>query len=500
MSFVRPLLILAGCLVAAHSLAAQTKYKAIWEPANFKQDLTLFSVFFVTPDIGWASGNNGTIIKTVDGGNTWTAQLGGDAQNDARAITDLRFVDQHTGFAVQSTGVGDHTLLRTTDGADWSATGTVGQNRGDYIFISSDVGFQSAQNQIQATQDAGRTWKPVMNCALSVDVRGLTRNAQCQMEDFQFPTLQVGYAMGSSPAQGVFLAKTENGGASWELWRVLPDESGHEGHLFFTDANHGVMCLIGGKFFATSDGGKTWSGIAGTDCGGKPAIHFADPEVGMTVVADKWNYTSDGGRHWSSRAMNFPAHVYGFSVPRRDRAYAVGDHGMVYRYRLVPVTYSVPNMINSVIVGTFDSPLDVQVEQLLAATHSAGISGTGGSQVASAVPVSATASATSGGLKKAPAQGGNTLGKLQALLDAIGASMPQFLSRYRNVNLVFEGARTSASLPGWFETVKQGFATFRSSSDKSAASAALAQMMSAADSLKTETRLAFQKSPSAHTP
>lgn len=498
---------------ASAQAGAQPRYKAVWEPVNFKQDLTLFSVFFVTPDIGWAAGDNGTIIKTTDGGATWTPQLGGDAQNDARAISNLRFVDQNTGFAVQSTGVGDHTLLRTTDGENWSATGTVGQHRGDYIFTSSTVGFQSAKNQIFATQDAGKRWQPVMPCAMSVDVGGLTRNVQCEMEHFQFPTPDVGYAMGSAPGNiGVFMAKTENGGASWNLWMVLPGESGHEGHLFFTDANNGVMCLIGGKLFATSDGGKNWRGIAGTECGGKPEIRFADPEVGMTAVADKWNYTSDGGKHWSSRAMRFPAHVYGFSLPRRDRGYVVGDHGMVYRYRVVPVTYSAPNAVDAPIVGTFASPLDVQVEQLLSEARAAGSSeggaaGSSGSGAAgsesAAAPATGSSSASKGTgspTRKAASSGGNTLAKLQALLDAVGASVPQFLSRYRNLNLVYEGARTSAALPGWLETVKEGFATFRSAPDRTTAKAALTQMLSAADSLKTETRLAFQKPPSGGQP
>jgi hypothetical protein len=48
--------------------------------------------------------------------------------------------------------------------------------------------------------------------------------------------------------------------------------------------------------------------------------------------------------------------------------------------------------------------------------------------------------------------------------------------------------------------VKEGFATFRTASDKNAAAGALAQIMRAADSLKTETKLAFQKTPASHAP
>jgi photosystem II stability/assembly factor-like uncharacterized protein len=482
--------------------SALTTVKGIWEPVNYKQDLELQSVYFVTPDIGWASGVAGTIIKTTDGGATWTPQLGGDPQNDARRISDLRFVDQNNGFAVQNTGTGDYVLLHTTDGNNWEASGSIAQHFGDYAFVSPTVGVQAtARNDIQHTDNAGKTWKPAMKCALSVDVGGLSRNAQCNIESFHFPTPNVGYAIGPflGGIKGVAVAKTENAGQSWNLWTVLPDESGHEGHIFFTDEQNGVACLIGGHFFSTSDGGKTWHGIAGADCGGKPAVRFADPEVGWTV-ADKWNYTSDGGKHWSSRPATFPARVEAFSLPRRDRGYVVGAHGMVFRYRIVPASYSAPNTIDAPIVGTVNSPLDVQVEQLVTETQSlvgadvatGAVSGGG-----SATELASTTAGSSSGTRRG---GGNTLAKIQALLDAVGASVPQFLSRYRNLNLVFEGARTSASLPGWFETVKEGFASFRTASDKNAAANALAQIKSAADSLKTETKLAFQKTPTSHAP
>jgi len=487
----------------------QPRVKGIWEPANYKQDLTLESVFFVTPDIGWAAGAAGTIIKTTDGGTTWTPQLGGDPQNAARSISDLKFVDQNNGFAVQNTGIGDYGLLHTTDGQNWEASGTIAQHYGDYAFVSPTVGVQATtHSDIQRTDDAGKTWKPAMKCALTVDVGGLSRNAVCDIEAFHFPTPNVGYAIGpfKGGIKGVAVAKTENAGQSWNLWSVLPDESGHEGHIFFTDEQNGVACLIGGHFFSTSDGGKTWHGIAGADCGGKPAVRFADPEVGWTV-ADKWNYTSDGGKHWSSRPVKFPARVLAFSLPRRDRGYVVGDHGMVFRYRIVPVSYSAPNAVEAPIVGTVNSPLDTQVDQLVAETQS--LAATGGSsagaggsasQGSTVTAGSSQSSAAGGGKSATPRSSGSTLAKIQALLDAVGASVPQFLSRYRNLNLVFEGARTSASLPGWFQTVKEGFATFRSASDKNAAAGALAQIISAADSLKTETRLAFQKAPASHAP
>jgi hypothetical protein len=36
-----------------------------------------------------------------------------------------------------------------------------------------------------------------------------------------------------------------------------------------------------------------------------------------------------------------------FSLPARDRAYVVGDHGMVYRYRIVPIEYSAKGILDA---------------------------------------------------------------------------------------------------------------------------------------------------------
>src|SRR5437868_1649275 len=151
-------------LVAAIPLAAQTqpKFKAIWEPVNVKEDLELGSVYFVTPDEGWVAGgrnalNGGVILHTKDGGANWETQLG-DPQSGDRAYSGVRFLAPKLGFAVQSTGVGDHLLLRTTDGATWAPVGTVAQHRSDYRFTSAENGFVAAGAFIDRTRDGGKKW------------------------------------------------------------------------------------------------------------------------------------------------------------------------------------------------------------------------------------------------------------------------------------------------------------------------------------------------------
>ena len=126
---------------------------------------------------------------------------------------------------------------------------------------------------------------------------------------------------------------------------VLPGEDPREGSIYFTDDNHGSL-LTGEKFFYSNDGGKTWTGATG-QAEGKPRIEFADAKVGWTIHYQKMNYTTDGGQHWITRDIQFPASVEEFSIVRPDSGYAVGAHGMVYRYRVVPADYTAAHGINA---------------------------------------------------------------------------------------------------------------------------------------------------------
>jgi photosystem II stability/assembly factor-like uncharacterized protein len=269
----------------------------------------------------------------------------GDPQSGDRAYHDLRFVGPNIGLAVQSTGVGDHQLLRTTDGQHWAPVGTVGQHRTDYQFTSSDVGFYTAGTDIYRTRDGGKKWDRMYQCRVKAEMNGLTRDVNCEFAQMSFVDANIGYAMSQSigGAAGLVIAKTEDGGATWTPWVVLPGEDGKEGALHFFDANTGVM-RAGAKIFRTTDGGKTWAGVPG-QIGGKPDVEFADAEVGWMMRYRAMLYTTDGGQSWVSRDIAFPASVDAFTLAQRDRGYAVGAHGMVYRYRIVPMEYTSKGML-----------------------------------------------------------------------------------------------------------------------------------------------------------
>src|SRR5229473_1345081 len=70
----------------------------------------LNGVSFVNASIGTATGGLGTILRTVDGGETWTTQPSGTSLN----LGGVSFVDERTGTVVGARG----TILRTIDGGE----------------------------------------------------------------------------------------------------------------------------------------------------------------------------------------------------------------------------------------------------------------------------------------------------------------------------------------------------------------------------------------------
>jgi photosystem II stability/assembly factor-like uncharacterized protein len=338
------------------------KFKAIWEPINYPADVTLTDVFFVDSQSGWiaGSGKGGFILHTKDGGDHWTIQIG-DPQSSDPPIGSLRFLDKQHGWAIQG-----KKLLRTSDGESWEQIGDLPNHWDvvDYLFLSPDEGVLLDGNnnvaRILRTKDAGKHWTevlPTTACHATIQVKGLSRDAQCVLKAIHFPTTSIGYAVGGTGADfdTLFVVSTQDGGNNWRIAKVVDVGEvwiggawGANHGLFFTDQVTGFLSLgkASGpaKLVATQDGGQTWRGLVAS-----PGLRFCfpDPQVGWSFEYKRLNYTTDGGKRWTSREFSFPAALRGFSLPVRSRGYVVGDHGMIYRYRIVPGEYTAKGIIDA---------------------------------------------------------------------------------------------------------------------------------------------------------
>ena len=331
--------------------AQQPRFKAVWEPVNYKGDVKLFDVHFADEETGWVVGGatelaGGVILFTKDAGRTWDVQYG-DPQSSDRAVSTVRFLDRTHGWAVQQTPL-DTRLLRTTDGQNWDQVGMIERHYTALTFTSELNGTYLDSDTIYRTQDGGKKWEPVSPCKVQAEINGLTKNTDCEFSAVHFPSAQIGYvAAGSVYLNDLFFVfKTTDGGLHWKPSNI-PGSEGAAKDIVFTDPNVGYVRTgypDSGRLYRTANGGESWTGV-----GASPGdtIKFVDPEVGWSFHYNKLSFTTNGGTRWTSRTFAFPTSTRAFSFPSRRRAYVIGDHGMIYRYSVVPIAYTAKGMIEA---------------------------------------------------------------------------------------------------------------------------------------------------------
>jgi photosystem II stability/assembly factor-like uncharacterized protein len=466
-------------LAADAQRAAPPKYKAIWEPVNYPGDFRLKSVYFVNGNVGWAvgsarNGKGGVILHTENGGEKWDIQLG-DPNSQEPEIEKLHFLDARHGWAAQYGGK----ILRTSDGRNWEEAGSFPQFQWlTHLMFNSPqqgraIGGSANESKIFSTQDGGRNWKQDFLCVAQVQIDGLTKRLGCSLFDMSFPTASVGYAVGGAYNGGFsIIAKTEDGGANWRTIFASTDIDSIQ-TVSFTDEKHGVIRSRGHKIFVTGDGGQSWRGIATSARG---TIRFADPSVGWSCWERGCAVTADGGNTWTSRDLRLPATVKSFSAPRRDRVFLVGDHGMVYRYRVVPADYVAKGISSAPPAPGYGGELINSIEGIQARMRE----------------LKATASGVQGGSFAQDKAFMQALSTLETSAESFSRQAPAFAERHRNLNLLFVGTNMREDMNGRAAGVREGMLAVKDATDLKTLDAALQDLAAKLDDTSVAVASGFE--------
>jgi photosystem II stability/assembly factor-like uncharacterized protein len=314
----------------------------------------LSSVFFTDSNNGYAVGTVGTIIKTTDGGVTWSIYSSGPNNG----LSSIFFTDNNTGYTAGQDIVTDKDLiLKTTDaGSTWN-TVLSGTGYGIYsIFFPTDnVGYGVGMfGEIVKTTDAGVTW--------TYQNSGITDDLEC----VYFTDTNTGY-VGSY--LGIIL-KTNNGGTTWDsvtttggklysifftdanngyttgnyVYRTINagvtwtlDMNGlgqYDGYtfqsVFFTDQNTGYVSDGSGDFFKTTNAGATWNFESVAQEQGCQAMYFTNANTGYMIGGAELSQTLDGGSNWNqiSYGTNNGYALYTVFFPDESTGYAGGLAGL----------------------------------------------------------------------------------------------------------------------------------------------------------------------------
>ena len=335
---------------AAAAAATELKYKAIWEPAPYNKDINLNAIACVGPETCWVAGDKSTILFTADGGTTWQAQLGGDPEATDDDLSKIFFLDAKNGWAMTERGK----ILGTRDGSTWAELSTASGTTKGVWFVTPQTGFEmenpssTTESTLRRSDDGGKTWKPLSKCSVDATIDGLPRKLACMMRTAQFLSPNVGFAGGAAGVSmgrdAAVFGKTSDGGQTWTTSMIAETKWGITYLKFWTEKD-GIVVLSGGEeVYWTADAGGTWTRSV------KQRLwpSFYGVGEGKIIVGIGHNgigYSFNGGRTFSSRPFTVPARVTAVTFPDARHGYLVGQHAMVYRYRIVPIDYTSKGMI-----------------------------------------------------------------------------------------------------------------------------------------------------------
>ena len=312
----RLLIEIIAMLVVIISLGKITNAQGGWEEVFSISDRFMRDICFVPGtdgawNTGWAIAAEGEILKTTDGGETWTTYT----QPYSSILGGISFADETTGFICT---LDTYQVLKSTDGGEtWSVVFT---DIGGF----DKIAFKDDQNGVVSgsykhyTSDGGITW-----------TEGTGGNSYWDM-DYAGGDTYYGVYLGGS------LGQTIDNGATWNNVESLGQMA------FMVDFMNENTGMFGGdlsKIMVTQDAGSTWStntlgnGQDAINCGG---FFDADTVYACGSSGDVFKST-DGGENWDTDT-SFASGVFqprGFVVTGMNVLFAcantAGGDGKVWR-------------------------------------------------------------------------------------------------------------------------------------------------------------------------
>jgi photosystem II stability/assembly factor-like uncharacterized protein len=296
--------------------------------------------------VAWASGQKGTIVRTVDSGETWVSQQIPKA--DGLFFRDIKAFDENTAYAM-SAGPGEASCIyKTKDGGNTWTLQLQSHNEKEFFncmaFWNPDHGMVlsdpvDGKFKIYLTKDGGGAWSPLspsgMPAALE-DEGAFAASGSCMTV---LGKCDAWFATGGKTAR-VF--HTSDAGATWEVASTpILQDSASAGifSIAFYDLQHGVISggdykqpeKGGSNLAMTYDGGRTWQLVGISPQFYWSAVSFTPDHKNIMVVGPvQAAYTCNAtSKAWEN---TWKCNVNALSFWSKDKALAVGAEGVIIEF------------------------------------------------------------------------------------------------------------------------------------------------------------------------
>ena len=303
-----------------------------WDTAYQNNAYNVFAkIHFFNKDTGVAAMNGAArVFKTYDGGIHWRKTDSLSQVGDA--VSDMQFVNDSLGFIVLN-DYNSGALLKTRDGGEtWTPTKAkyYSQIFSRAFFLSETEGYASVYGTVYKTTDGGATWNMVLG------------NNDYFITSIFFLDKKTGWVAGDYG----FIRKTTDSGKTWLTINVPAGSfAGTVQSLRFIDENVGVIGDEYGGVLKTVDGGFSWQplGRAGLGYEGFPILRIgADSSVYM---AGKFGAIMKANKFCE---LNAPTVITPFSICKNETPGPLtasgGDAYLWYKTATgaVPGSYTAP--------------------------------------------------------------------------------------------------------------------------------------------------------------
>lgn len=355
-----PLLVVAivcmsstGSWTCAHGVQDATPdIHSVWSSQESQTEASLRGLSVVNDRVAWASGTQGTVVRTIDGGEHWTRV---DVPHPDRLdFRDIHAFDEQTCVVVNAGSPAF--IFRTQDGGKtWSESY---RNESKTIFFDAlsfwdrdrGIAFSDPQDGrlfVIETADGGRTWTPIDADRCPATHPGeaafaASGTSMAAMDD-QLAWIATGGEHGPDEEASARVFRTEDGGRNWTT-ATTPVFSGESAGIFsiaFANADHGVV--VGGDYKVPSssksnlaisdDSGLHWRAPTGSLGGYRSAVAVLNLDFHAYLVAVGPTGT-DVSRDWGDTWRTIDESSFNSVAFSGDgvSGWAVGEKGRIARW------------------------------------------------------------------------------------------------------------------------------------------------------------------------
>ena len=294
-----------------------------WEIIPSGTNVKLNSVFFFDYEVGFAVGDSGTVLKSIDSGKTWQSIQTPVTFN----LNDIYMFHRDTIDIVGDSG----TMLFSTDGGSYWWVGPIFFTD-DYFCVNFSDGHGicggSSQTILWGTYTSTALyWMEIQSGFFGGGFWGAYMLSP-----------QIGFVAGENSIFQPLFGKTTDSGVNWDFTAFyLNNNEGRATGVDFTDLNTGYVSARvwdgTGAIAKTTDGGNNWNSTIFSNplwsvdfpISGASQVGYAVGDQGTLLK------TNDAGMNWLSQQSGTTFRLNKVHFKDFDFGFAVGENGIILK-------------------------------------------------------------------------------------------------------------------------------------------------------------------------